>query len=255
MGVASFDGQVQGLRHLLDFGFEVGARCFFVSSVSAAVRSGPVVPEQHLNRLTDAQEVGYARSKLVGERLCQRAHEAGLDARVLRVGQIVGDTRRGQWNATEAIPLIIRSAVSIGALPALNDTLTWLPIDLVAQTIVDICRTSERHDVYHVVNPHSLEWSAELLPMLASAGLKFESVSPRTWLERLAHGNPDPAVNPTIKLLDFFKAKYTKPRTGPGVFYETRVTEGVSGTLRGVSAPDADLVRKMVEYWTTEAWK
>jgi thioester reductase-like protein len=255
LGVASFDGQVQGLRHLLDFGFEVGARCFFVSSVSAAARSAPVVPEQHLNRLTDAQEMGYARSKLVGERLCQRAHEAGLDARVLRVGQIVGDTRRGQWNATEAIPLIIRSAVSIGALPALNDKLTWMPIDLVAQTVVDICQTSERHDVYHVVNPRALDWSAELLPMLASAGLKFEAVSPRTWLERLAHGNPDPAVNPTIKLLDFFKAKYTKPRTGPGVFYETCVTERVSDTLRAVSAPDADLVRKMVEYWTTEAWK
>jgi len=255
MGVASFENQLQGLRHLLDFSFKVGARCFFVSSVSAAVRSGSVVPEQHLKQLTDAQEMGYARSKLVGERLCQHAREAGLDARVLRVGQIVGDTQLGQWNATEAIPLMIRSAVSIGALPTLNDTLTWLPIDVVAQTIVDICRTLEHHDVYHVVNPRSLNWSADLLPMLAIAGLRFEPVSAQAWLERLAASNPDPAVNPTIKLLDFFRAKYTKPRTGPGVFYETRVTEGVSQTLRHVGAPDAELVRKMVQYWTEEAWR
>ncbi len=255
MGVASFENQLQGLRNLLNFSFEVRARCFFVSSVSAAVRSGTSVPEAHLQHLTDAQEMGYARSKLVGERLCLRAREAGLDARVLRVGQIVGDTRLGQWNATEAIPLMIRSAVSIGALPELTDTLTWLPIDVVAQAIVDISHAPERQDVYHVVNPRSLAWSRDLLPMLASAGLKFDTVTPQAWLQRLATSNPDPAENPTIKLLDFFRSKYEKPRTGPGVFFETRVAEGASETLKRVGAPDAPLVRKMVEYWTSQAWK
>lgn len=255
MGVASFDGQLHGLRNLLDFSFKVGSRCFFVSSVSAAVRSGAVVPEAPLKHLTDAQEMGYARSKLVGERLCLHAREAGLDARALRVGQIVGDTRLGQWNATEAIPLMIRSAVTIGALPALDDTLTWLPIDVVAQTIADVCQVAPPHDVYHVVNPRSFHWSRDLLPMLTGAGLKFEAVTPQAWLQRLAGSDPDPSVNPTIKLLDFFKAKYEKPKSGPGVFYETRVTEAVSETLRRVGAPDAELVRKMVGYWTNEAWK
>ncbi len=254
MGVASFENQIQGARNLLDFSFEANARFFFVSSVSAAVRSGSAVPEEHLKHLTDAQEMGYARSKLVAERLCLHARQAGLDARVLRVGQITGDTQRGAWNDTEAIPLMIRSAVSIGALPTLNDTLTWLPIDAVAQIAVEICHSRAPHDVYHVVNPKSFNWTRDLLPMLAGTGLKFEQVSPQDWLQRLASSNPDPAVNPTIKLLDFFKSKYTTPKTGPAVFYETQVTERVSKTLANVGAPDAALIGKMVTYWTTERW-
>jgi thioester reductase-like protein len=255
MGVSSFENQIQGARNLLDFSFRANARYFFVSSVSAAVRSGDVIPEAHLARLTDAQQMGYARSKLVAERLCQHAEQAGLDARVLRVGQIVGDTQLGQWNATEAIPLMIRSAVSIGALPALNDTLTWLPIDVVAKVMVEICHSPQRHDVYHVVNPKSFNWTRDLLPMLQAAGLEFEQVSAQEWLKRLSSSNPDPAVNPTIKLLEFFRGKYATPKSGPAVFFETKTTEGVSETLKNMGAPNAALIAKMVEYWTTEAWK
>lgn len=255
MGVSSFENHIQGTRNLLDFAIKSNARFFFVSSVSAAVRSGSVVTESHLKHLTDAQEMGYARSKLVAERLCQNASTAGLDARVLRVGQIVGDTRNGQWNATEAIPLMIRSAVSMGALPELNDTLTWLPIDVVAKVVAELAHSPEHLDVYHVVNPKSFNWRRELLPMLKNAGLEFEKVSPQEWLQRLASSNPDPAANPTIKLLDFFKTKYSTPGSGPAVKFETGATERVSQTLRSVGAPDVALITKMVEYWTSECWK
>lgn len=255
MGVASFENQIQGARNLIDFSFKANARYFFVSSVSAAVRAGNPIMESHLAKLSDAQEMGYARSKLVAERLCQLAHQAGLDARVLRVGQIVGDTQLGQWNDTEAIPLMIRSAVSMGALPALGDTLTWLPIDVVAKVCVELCQSAKPQDVYHVVNPKAFNWARDLLPMLQAAGLKFEQVTAQEWLARLAASNPDPAVNPTIKLLDFFKAKYTVPRTGPAIFYETKLTEAASPTLKSITAPDAQLIAKMVKYWTTECWK
>jgi thioester reductase-like protein len=255
MGVASFETQIQGARNMIDFAFQQNARFFFVSSVSSAVRSGDVVTESHVERLTDAQEMGYSRSKLVAERLCRRAHEAGLDARVLRIGQIVGDTRLGQWNDTEAIPLMIRSAVTMGALPALGDTLTWLPIDVVATIIVELCRSAKHQDVYNLVNPRSFNWTRDLLPMLRAAGLAFEEVTAAEWLARLAASNPDPAVNPTIKLLDFYKSKYAVPRTGPAVFYETKLTEAASPALEAIGVPDAALIGKMVTYWKTECWK
>lgn len=255
MGVGSFENQIQGARNLIDFSFQSNARYFFVSSVSAAVRAGATITESHLQKLTDAQEMGYARSKLVAERLCQLSHAAGLDARVLRVGQIVGDTKLGQWNDTEAIPLMIRSAVSMGALPTLGDTLTWLPIDVVAKVIVEACRSPQHQDVYHVVNPRSLNWTRDLLPMLKAGGLSFEEVTAQDWLQRLASSNPDPAANPTIKLLDFFKGKYTVPKTGPAVFYETKLTEAVSPTLKSITPPDAPLIAKMVKYWKSECWK
>jgi len=66
--------------------------------------------------------MGYARSKLVTEYICHAAAaKAGIAARVLRVGQIVGDTHFGMWNATEAIPLTIQSATTIGALPVISN--------------------------------------------------------------------------------------------------------------------------------------
>jgi hypothetical protein len=36
---------------------------------------------------------------------------------------------------------------------------------------------------------------------LKSAGLKFDTVSPTEWVNRLAKSNPDGLKNPTIKLL------------------------------------------------------
>jgi thioester reductase-like protein len=255
MGVASFEPMIRGARHMIDFAFQSNARYFFVSSVSSAVRSGDVVTESHVTRLTDAQEMGYSRSKLVAERLCKLAHDAGLDARVLRIGQIVGDTRLGQWNDTEAIPLMIRSAVSMGALPALGDTLTWLPIDTVAKIVVELCQSPAHQDVYNLVNPRAFNWTKDLLPMLRAAGLSFEQVTAQEWLARLAASNPDPAVNPTIKLLDFFRSKYEVPRSGPAVFYETKLTEAASPTLKAVGVPDAALIGKMVKYWQTDCWR
>ena len=150
---------------------------------------------------------------------------------------------------------MIRSAVSMGALPKLSDTLNWLPIDVVARVVAELCHSREHRDVYHVVNPKSFNWSADLLPMLRNAGLDFEPVTPQEWLERLASSDPDPAVNPTIKLLEFFKTKYAVSNRGPAVKFETDTTERESQTLRTVGAPDAALIGKMVEFWKTEGWQ
>lgn len=66
--------------------------------------------------------MGYARSKLVTETIIRTAvQQTGMNAKVLRVGQIVGDTQKGIWNSTEAVSLMIRSASTIGVLPALDE--------------------------------------------------------------------------------------------------------------------------------------
>ena len=45
----------------------------------------------------------------VVERLCKIASESSsLHARVLRIGQLVGDTQNGIWNESEAVSLIIK---------------------------------------------------------------------------------------------------------------------------------------------------
>jgi thioester reductase-like protein len=69
-----------------------------------------------------AGRTGYARSKWVAEKICQRASEQrGIRTGILRLGQMVGDRLHGLWNETEAIPLIFKSVKVIGALPDVID--------------------------------------------------------------------------------------------------------------------------------------
>jgi nucleoside-diphosphate-sugar epimerase/acyl carrier protein len=129
LNIKSFEKQhIQGVSNLLNLCLSVRgskpAQFFFCSSISAAagtplpatINEGPIPELEH------AQNMGYARSKLVAERIIeQAAKQTGMVAKVLRVGQIVGDSNAGIWNTTEAIPLMIQSAVTMGALPALDE--------------------------------------------------------------------------------------------------------------------------------------
>lgn len=129
LGVQSFEKQhIKGTFNLLNLCLSVTtplpAKLFFCSSISAAAGTPlpAIIQETYISDLSHAQSMGYARSKLVTETIIKAAiDQTGMAARVLRVGQIVGDTRIGLWNSTEAISLMIRTAVTIGALPALEE--------------------------------------------------------------------------------------------------------------------------------------
>lgn len=145
LGVQSFEKQhIRGTFNLLNMCLKVTmqlpAKLFFCSSISAAAGTPlpAIIPETYISDLTHAQGMGYARSKLVTESIIKAAAEqTGMVARVLRVGQIVGDTRIGLWNNTEAISLMIRSAVTIGALPALEEVFSLCVLDFLVLTCSD----------------------------------------------------------------------------------------------------------------------
>lgn len=129
ISVSTFEKQhIAGISNLINLCLSVNqaqpARFFFCSSISAAAGTPlpATIAEGPIPRLEHAQNMGYAQSKLVAERIVQAAAQStGMIAKVLRVGQIIGDTRKGIWNATEAIPLMIQSASTIGALPELDE--------------------------------------------------------------------------------------------------------------------------------------
>lgn len=70
------------------------------------------------------------------------AHEARVKARVLRVGQIVIDTVHGVLKKDEAIPFTIQSALTIVALPKMQQFPSWTPADFIANTVPEICLSS-----------------------------------------------------------------------------------------------------------------
>ncbi|KAK1499486.1 hypothetical protein CCUS01_00211 [Colletotrichum cuscutae] len=197
------------------------ARFFFCSSVSASggsPRHGNV-PEGPVPTPAWAQGTGYARSKWVSEHITRNANlNAGAPARVLRIGQLVGDSKVGEWNTTEGIPLMIQTAVTLGSLPNLDEEMTWLPVDHAAAAILEIINAdatpqpSERDTdpdlVYHVLNPTRFHWTRDMLPSLSEAGLRFEILPTNQWMDKLRQSKRDPKKNPPIKLLDWFESKY-----------------------------------------------
>lgn len=230
----------------------------FCSSVSTVARtpSHESVRESIPTSYSYAQGMGYAQSKLVTENLVVRAAaQTGIQARVLRVGQIVADTVHGIWNDTEAIPLMLQAAVTIGALPNLNESCRWLSVDTVATAVLDTSFASTTQTVFNMVNPSTFHWTQDLLPKLKATGLVFEQVDQREWLRRLRRSNPDPVANPTYKLLEFFSAKYDNDMTERrGLQYDTTGTEAVSPVLAAHPELTQDLVSKFVRHFLATSW-
>ncbi|KAK0901479.1 hypothetical protein LTR91_013014 [Friedmanniomyces endolithicus] len=274
LGVRSFEDQhIRGTHNLINFCLRSRlpepAKFFFCSSVSTASSTPKpaTIPERTVSDLRHAMKTGYGRSKLVAEHITvAAAKKTGLHARVLRIGQLSGDTKAGIWNDTEAIPLMIRSALVVGALPALDERPSWLPVDVCAEVVValalpkassdamntavhgakkdggpsggvdpadepEITNTTAIHKstmdevdtdlVYHILNPHTFSFRNDLLPTLQKLSAhqqigypSFDVISSAEWLQRLEASDPNPATNPSIKLLDFWKGKYGSPKAG-----------------------------------------
>jgi thioester reductase-like protein len=123
----SFEPHIAGLYNLLQFSLSVHrpqpAQLFFCSSISTAFNTPPPasIPNAPIEDFTYASSMGYAQSKLVGEHIVRKAARAGARSYVLRIGQVVGDARNGVWNDKEFIPSMIRSALTLKALPTLQE--------------------------------------------------------------------------------------------------------------------------------------
>lgn len=252
---------IAGLKHLINLCLRSQrpdpASFNFCSSISAAINSDDTkIPESLPGRLSYAQDMGYAQSKLVGEYICSNAsRQTSLTTRVLRIGQVVGDTQHGIWNSTEAIPLMLQCADTIGALPRLDEYHLWLPVDTVADVVIDVSLSSSPtftsnpcEEVFNIVSPHPLHWTNDLLPYLRDSGLSFEELAPSAWIQRLRSSNPDPSLNPPIKLLEFFAAKYDSDQPRQRLKWCSENTKKVSLAFECVQAIDNDLVGRIVRF-------
>lgn len=210
LSLASFDPHVGGAINLLNLAQESVHQATYYFSSSVGTRQGriePVADEAFPDSPSTAGGMGYGQSKWVVEKTLERAAaEKGARVGVLRIGQLVGDTTNGVWNETEAWPLMFKSANTVGALPALDERLSWLPVDLAAKGITEVATqpetTYKSPAVYHIVNADSSSiFSEQLLDGLRLGGLTFETVDRAEWLRKLEASEDDVEKNPTKKLL------------------------------------------------------
>ncbi|KAJ5550321.1 hypothetical protein N7461_005019 [Penicillium sp. DV-2018c] len=242
-----FEPHIYGLHNLIQFSLSVHRRepavLMFCSSISTALASqSPSIPEEPLS--LDSAYMGYGQSKLVGERIVSNARKIGARTYSLRIGQVSGHSKRGLWNDSEALPLMIRSALTLGALPELpSHTCSWLPVDKLAVAVLEVaagCADLGVRDVddsiFNMCNSREFVWS-DLLATLRDCGLCFETVSFEEWLQRLRRSERrgKESVNPAVKLIQHYETMYGEKSSlvkgGPKRFI-TEKAERDSVTLR-----------------------
>ncbi|KAH0827399.1 male sterility protein-domain-containing protein [Lanmaoa asiatica] len=238
----SFESHVRGAVNLMHLALSSPrsqpAKFFFASSVSAVANwPGPgLVPEAVTDNPAVAQEMGYAQSKWVTEKLCQiAARTTPMYTAVLRIGQMVGDTTNGIWNESEGISLIFKCADTIGILPELDEQVSWLPVDYAAKSIVELVG---------LPTPTS---HARRLPRLPRP--PPNPCSLHDWLKALRASDPDERRNPSRKLLAFYEGKYGAGEERTRARLSVEKTVEVSRWLREAPVVGEGLVAKWVGAW------
>ena len=266
---------LRGTRRLINFSLASPKlpRIVFVSSASAvgnwvvmrktqgnALPSA--IPETFIHDYEVAQQMGYGESKHVAERILEIAStRSGVPVTVLRIGQIAGSTLANDipWPQQEWIPSVIKTAKSVGALPASLVPVEWIPVDRLASVVGEIMHADlagsgldegkGRARVYNLVNPERVSWG-DLVPVLQERLGVEKVVDLKEWIVMLEQFDgtdlEELSSKPALKLLDLLRDL----EAGNGdLVFETRGAMGVSETLRELRAVGDKWMRVWLEQW------
>lgn len=249
----------------------------YISSLGVIAGAKPRPITETLYGLESVLNINYARSKWITEQIIHKATEkTGLETRILRLGQICGDTKHGMWNTKEAWPMVMATARTIGALPAnqkTDDEHHWLPSDVTGDVIADIALLDHidgdgdgndarasvpKFAIFHVLNPQPTYWRTHVLSALKRNGLDFETLPWIEWADRLEKSDSNLLRNPSYRLMAFIKGWAFRlsetnseiSRNSPAV--DMTNTFKVSPRLvKGVSIDDG-LIGKFLQYWSSQ---
>ncbi|CZR69636.1 related to nonribosomal peptide synthetase MxcG [Phialocephala subalpina] len=204
----------------------------------------------------DADSLGYSQSKWVAEAICSVASKQEDMAgriKVLRIGQLTGDADNGVWNMSEAWPMMLSTVELVGCLPRRQDKLSWLPLDVAAQAVVDILLSDtfrenlgESCPVFHVVNNLTETSWMDLLSWIQEIGpRKFDIVNPDVWLEKLEKVEDHPAKNLLWLWKRGSRHGQSEKEEEEEVRFEVGNAVGSSKAMRSVTPVDKTLVKKI----------
>ncbi|PFH62879.1 hypothetical protein XA68_11435 [Ophiocordyceps unilateralis] len=263
--LSGFESQFQVMRNLIDFGCHVSSRrpssfqfsFQMVSSIGVVGHYGLanatdttriMVPEKSVD-IDSVLPNGYGDAKWGCERMLDetlRKHPTRFRTMVVRLGQIAGSKTSGYWNPMEHFGFLIKSSQTLNALPDVDGTVFWTPVNDIAATLSDLVLSDRKpHAVYHIENPVGQSWR-ETNAILADA-LKIPNLIPFSeWVERV-RAAPQ-RNNPASTLLDFLDGNYLRMSCG-GLVLDVKNTLEHSKTLAAVGPVSEEVVRKYIHIW------
>ncbi|KAG6907803.1 putative NRPS-like protein biosynthetic cluster [Tephrocybe rancida] len=219
--LASYEPNIQGTRNLIELvrsgPNSVNVRFLFVSSIAAVQhwdRSKGAVPEDAMVDVSVALGGGYGEAKHVAERILL---QSGLQGLTLRLGQISGGRPKGAWPTTEWLPILVKTSLTLGALPDACGTASWLGADTISATIVDLALSPHKMALpkaLNLVHPRPVEQRAVFQSIKMAIGevlgRHLNLVPFGEWFTMVEKSARNVNVEtwdtiPAIKLLEFFR--------------------------------------------------
>ncbi|KAK0461857.1 acetyl-CoA synthetase-like protein [Desarmillaria tabescens] len=242
LNLSSFESNIRGLRKLIDLALVTPARLIYTSSIGVFQNA----PEDHpLAEVpvsaTVAQGTGYGESKWVSEEL---RLTPSLRYLIVRVGQLTGGPK-GTWKINEWVPSMIQGSTVLGCLPVDDKFISWLPVHVAAQLLVD--RIDIPTSILHLVHPKPVTWST--LARILSDELNVKLVSCKHWLQVLEHSAFDMTTLPAKRMLPHYKnsAKNIGLRNREAFGLPQLSTTSVQDAR--IPELDENEVRNWVQYW------
>ena len=261
--LAGFESQFQVMRNLINFSCDVVSRrpegfkfsFEMVSSIGVVGHHGlgngeekTIVPEERVD-IDSVMPSGYGDAKLGCEKMLDETlhkHADRFRTMTVRLGQVAGSKTSGYWNPMEHFGRLIKSSQTVNALPDVDGTLYWTPVNDIAGALADLV-LSERtpYPIYHIDNPVGQPWR-EMNAILADA-LNIPNLIPfEEWIERV-RAAPE-RNNPASTLVDFLSSNYGRMSCG-GLVLDRKKTLEHSKTLAAVGPISEELARKYIHIW------
>ncbi|KAI1145783.1 hypothetical protein F4825DRAFT_442844 [Nemania diffusa] len=235
-------------------------RLLFASSIavlrySSNGPSGASIPESVVEDPSAVTPMGYAEAKWIGERILDEAGAGALAGRVepivVRIGQISGPAGTGGvWKTNEHMPILVQASQKVGAFPDVRGTISWLPADHAAQSLVDILLHGG--DIgsrfLHLENPIRQPMQDVIAIMGDELGLARPYTRPLDeWIARATELG-------AIRSLEGFFADHYLDLAQGAVSLATDRARAVSQTLRGQSAVPKEMLVRYVRDWRREGF-
>ncbi|KFA93167.1 myxochelin non-ribosomal peptide synthetase MxcG [Archangium violaceum] len=229
---------VHGTRELLRLAAAVRPKpLHYVSTLAVAppANLAPEVPEEFVPAHAGLRD-GYQQSKWIAERLVQQAAERGLPVSVYRLGRVVGAPGTGTINPQDLVWRILLAGIPAGALPQLDVSEAWTPVDYVARALVRLSLVPQPGAVFNLTPAPEVRLS-ELFRQVRDYGYPVELLPVPEWCARVAESKDGAAHKATLAFFEL-RSGSSEPTFGLGPTRCERLTRALAGT--GISCPPAD---------------
>ncbi|MBM7114615.1 myxochelin non-ribosomal peptide synthetase MxcG [Archangium primigenium] len=229
---------VRGTQELLRLAAAVRPKpLHYVSTLAVAPQANlrPEVSEDFVPA-HDGLRDGYQQSKWVAERLVEQAGERGLPVAVYRLGRVVGAIDTAIVNPQDLVWRILLAGISVGALPHMEVSESWTPVDYVARALVRLSLSARSGPVFNLAPTPEVRLP-ELFGWVRDYGYPVEHLPLPEWRERVARDKATADERATLAFFDL-RTGSADAVFGLGPIRCERVLQTLEGS--GIHCPPAD---------------